>query len=109
MAGMPWFDAICHTFATLATGGFSTQNASMGAYYANPWIDWITIGFMVLAGVNFGLYYQLVNRRFMSVFRDPGAAPVSGDHCGGQCDHRRQHRGPARGADHRRDGDAGRE
>ena len=71
IAGMPWFDAICHTMATLATGGFSTQNASMGAYYANPWIDWITIGFMVLAGVNFGLYYQLVNRRFLAVFRDP--------------------------------------
>lgn len=71
IAGMTWFDSICHTFATLATGGFSTQNASMGAYYANPWIDWITVLFMVLAGVNFGLYYQLINRRFSAVFRDP--------------------------------------
>jgi len=71
IAGMPWFDSICHTFATLATGGFSTKNASMGAYYANPWIDWITIAFMVLAGINFGLYYQLINRRFSAVIRDP--------------------------------------
>ena len=71
MAGMPWFDSLCHTFATLATGGFSTQNASIGAYYANPWIDWITIVFMVLAGVNFGLYYQLIHRKWSAVWRDP--------------------------------------
>lgn len=71
LAGMDWFHALCHTFATLATGGFSTRNASMGAYYDSPWIDTITIVFMLLAGVNFGLYYQLVNRRFSAVYRDP--------------------------------------
>lgn len=71
LAGMPLFHAVCHTFATLATGGFSTKNASMGYYHAQPAIDLITITFMILAGVNFGLYYQLVNRKFVNVFRDP--------------------------------------
>ena len=69
-AGMNWFDAVCHTFATLATGGFSTHNTSIGAY--DSWsIDIITIVFMALAGVNFGLYYQLARRRFKSVWTDP--------------------------------------
>ncbi len=70
LAGMNWFDAVCHTFATLATGGFSTHNASIGGY--NSWmIDIITIIFMVLAGVNFGLYYQLARRRFDMIWKDP--------------------------------------
>lgn len=70
MAGMPLFHSVCHTFATLATGGFSTKNASIGYYHTQPAIDLITIAFMILAGVNFGLYYQLVNRKFVNVFRD---------------------------------------
>ncbi|MEZ6191273.1 MAG: potassium transporter TrkG [Phycisphaerales bacterium] len=70
LAGMTWFDAVCHTFATLATGGFSTHNASIGAF--DSWsVDVITIVFMVLAGANFGLYYQLARRRFRVVWRDP--------------------------------------
>ncbi len=67
---MSWFDSVCHTFATLATGGFSTHNASIGAY--DRWsVELITILFMVLAGVNFGLYYQLARRRFGAIWRDP--------------------------------------
>ncbi len=70
LAGMSWFEAVCHTFATLATGGFSTHNASIGAF--DSWaVDLITIVFMILAGVNFGLYYQLARRRFKNVWRDP--------------------------------------
>ena len=71
LAGMPWFDAVCHTLATLATGGFSTKNASIGYYYDTPSVDAITIVFMLLAGINFGLYYQLVNRRFKAIYKDP--------------------------------------
>jgi trk system potassium uptake protein TrkH len=71
LAGMESFDAVCHTFATLATGGFSTQNASLGQYHTTQMIDWITIAFMVLAGINFGLYYLVVNRKLTNVFRDP--------------------------------------
>lgn len=70
-AGMTLFDAVCHTFATLATGGFSTWNASIGHYAANDMIQIIVIVFMVLAGVNFGLYYQALNRRWRDVLRDP--------------------------------------
>lgn len=69
IAGMSWFDAVCHTFATLATGGFSTRNASVGAYDGAA-IRIIVVVFMVLAGVNFGLYYQLLRRQFRTVTRD---------------------------------------
>lgn len=69
LAGMTWFDSICHTFATLATGGFSTQNGSIGAY-GSPVIDVITIVFMALAGVNFGLYYYLIQGRPKLMWRD---------------------------------------
>ncbi len=71
IAGMGYFDAICHTFATLATGGYSTRNASLGAYADKPAIDIIAVVFMVLAGANFGLYYQLLRGRATAVWKDP--------------------------------------
>lgn len=55
--GMSLFDALCHTFGTLATGGFSTKNASIG-YYTNPLIPWVVTIFMFLSGANFALHYQ---------------------------------------------------
>ena len=55
LAGMPLFDALCHTFGTMATGGFSTKNASIAFY--GPAIQWIIIVFMFLAGTNFMLHY----------------------------------------------------
>lgn len=55
--GMTWFDAVNHSFATLATGGFSTKNASLAAF-DSPYIHWVTIGFMYLAGVNFALHFR---------------------------------------------------
>lgn len=70
IAGMSWFDAICHTFATLATGGFSTRDASVSAFQSVP-IETIIIIFMILAGINFGLYYQLIRGRIKSFFADP--------------------------------------
>jgi trk system potassium uptake protein TrkH len=70
-AGMTWFDAACHSLSDMATGGLSTRNASVGAYYDTAAVDLIVIVFMILAGVNFGLYYQLVNRNVKAVFRDP--------------------------------------
>ena len=70
LCGLDWFDSICHTFATLATGGFGTRNASVAAFDSLG-VDVIVIVFMVLAGVNFGLYYQLIRRRFGTVWRDP--------------------------------------
>lgn len=55
-AGMGIFDAVCHSFTTLATGGFSTKNASV-AYFDSPLIDTICTAFMFLAGVNYTLYF----------------------------------------------------
>ncbi len=56
IAGMPLFDSINHAFPTVATGGFSIKNASMG-YYNSPLLEYICIIFMVLGGTNFTLLY----------------------------------------------------
>lgn len=69
LAGMPLFDALCHTFGTMATGGFGTKNTSI-AYYPNPMIHVIIIVFMVLAGMNFNLHYALWKRNFAQLLRD---------------------------------------
>lgn len=53
---MDWFDAACHTFGTMATGGFSTKNASV-AHYDSAYVDWVITFFMVMAGTNFSLHY----------------------------------------------------
>lgn len=53
--GMSFFDSLCHTFGTMATGGFSTKTASIGAY--SPYIQWVVITFMFLAGANFILHF----------------------------------------------------
>lgn len=67
---MDLFDSVCHTFGTMATGGFSTQNASIGAYHASIMVDIIVIVFMVLAGMNFSLFYKLRRGRPLEVLRD---------------------------------------
>ncbi|MAE67781.1 MAG: potassium transporter [Phycisphaeraceae bacterium] len=69
-AGMNIFDAVCHTFATMATGGFSTAGASVGAFDSIA-IDTIVIVFMLLAGVNFGVYYLVLRGKARAAWRDP--------------------------------------
>jgi len=69
LAGMTWFDAVCHTFATMATGGFSTRDSSVGGYEPLS-VTIIIIVFMVLAGVNFGLYFQLIHGRLRAIWND---------------------------------------
>jgi trk system potassium uptake protein TrkH len=59
LGGMSVFDALCHTFGTVATGGFSTRNASIGAY-DSAYIDYVIIVFMLLAGTSFALHYRLL-------------------------------------------------
>ncbi|QDV66181.1 TrkH family potassium uptake protein [Crateriforma conspicua] len=54
--GMSLFDGLCHAFGTMATGGFSTYNASLGGFQS-PLIEYTTIVFMVIAGTNFTLLY----------------------------------------------------
>jgi len=67
--GMSFFDALCHAFATLATGGFSTRNASVGAYNS-AYIDGVITLFMFLAGVNFSLHYQALRGRLGEFWRN---------------------------------------
>jgi trk system potassium uptake protein TrkH len=69
VAGLSPFDAVNHAFTTLATGGFSTRNASVGAF-ASPAVEWIVIVFMALAGVNFVLHFRLLSRGPASVWQD---------------------------------------
>lgn len=59
VGGMSLFDALCHTFGTMATGGFSTRNASIAAYDSN-FIDWVIVVFMFLAGTNFIIHYRIL-------------------------------------------------
>ncbi len=56
--GMSWFDAINHAFSTISTGGFSTKNASLGAFNSSA-IYWITTLFMLLSGINFLAHLRL--------------------------------------------------
>jgi len=66
MGGMNWFDALCHSFSTIATGGFSTKQASI-AYWDSPYIQYIIILFMILSGVNFSLYYFAVTNKLNKI------------------------------------------
>ena len=69
LAGMPLFDAICHAFTTMPTGGFSTQNASIAAYNS-PLIQYIVIFFMFVAGINFTLHFRTITGNFTALFKD---------------------------------------
>jgi len=69
VAGMGPFDSICHSFATMATGGFSNHNASVGGY-ATPAVEWIIILFMFLAGANFSLHYLALTGRWRVYHKD---------------------------------------
>ena len=60
--GMDLFDALCHTFTTMATGGFSTKNNSI-AFYSNLWVQWALIFFMFVAGTSFSLHYLAFKKR----------------------------------------------
>ncbi|MDY0295702.1 MAG: potassium transporter TrkG [Acidobacteriota bacterium] len=69
VGGMNLFDAVSHAFATMATGGFSTRNASIQAFHS-PYLDGVITLFMFLAGVNFALHYRFLLGRFNAYWRD---------------------------------------
>ena len=76
LAGMGWFDAICHAFATLSLGGFSTRDASVGAF-SSPAIEAVIIVFMVLAAINFATHYVVFRERSLRpIWRDAEARGV---------------------------------
>ncbi|BCS87070.1 TrkH family potassium uptake protein [Pseudodesulfovibrio sediminis] len=68
--GMDFFDALCHTFGTMATGGFSTMNTSVAAF-DSAYIDYVITIFMLIAGVNFSLHFMLLKWRPAVMFKDP--------------------------------------
>ncbi|MCF8304580.1 MAG: TrkH family potassium uptake protein [Bacteroidales bacterium] len=63
--GMNLFNALCHAFGTMATGAFSTQNTSIAGY--SPYIQYVVILFMILAGTNFTIHYHALHRQFKKV------------------------------------------
>ncbi|SMP76953.1 trk system potassium uptake protein TrkH [Neorhodopirellula lusitana] len=69
LEGMSTFDALCHAFGTMATGGFSTYNRSLGGF-DSPLIETTTIAFMVLAGTNFTLMYLTLIGGWRKLVRD---------------------------------------
>lgn len=99
IGGMLPFDAVAHAFTTMSTGGFSPRNASIAAYQS-PFIQYVIIAFMYLAGINFALHYRALTRRPGVYGNDPewrlytviiaiatvillSAALLSGRHSGG--------------------------
>jgi trk system potassium uptake protein TrkH len=66
LGGMSFFDAICHSFTTMATGGYSTKPESI-AYFSSPYIQYVIIVFMFLAGTNFSLSYLAMHFRLKQV------------------------------------------
>ncbi|MGY0635839.1 MAG: TrkH family potassium uptake protein [Paraglaciecola chathamensis] len=70
-AGMDWFDALCHAFSTVAIGGFSNYDASLG-YFDSPWINIVCVVFLWIAALNFALHYAAASgRTLMGYFYDP--------------------------------------
>ncbi len=67
--GMSFFDAICNSFATVATGGFSTKQASIG-YWTSPYIQYVVAIFMLLSGINFSMFFLAYTRNFKKVIRN---------------------------------------
>lgn len=65
LGGMDLFDGLCHAFSTMATGGFSTQNDSIAGY--SPYIQYVIILFMIIAGTSFSLHYFLLKGQFSKV------------------------------------------
>lgn len=69
-AGMDIFDAVNHAFSVAATGGFSTRNASIGAYDSFA-VELVSVVFMLLGGMHFGLLYATFVERSLKLFRSP--------------------------------------
>ena len=78
IGGMSLFDAVCHSFATVATGGFSTKNDSVAGF--SPFIQYVIIIFMILSGMNFMLHILLRKGQFKQVFSNGGITVLSENH-----------------------------
>ena len=70
LCGMSSFDALCHAFSVAATGGFSTRTASIGAFHSTA-INLVTIVFMLLGSIHFGIIFIMFVRRTLRPLRNP--------------------------------------
>ncbi|MCQ8129524.1 TrkH family potassium uptake protein [Methylomonas rivi] len=78
LAGMGWFDAICHAFSTLSLGGFSTHDASIG-YYDSPAIELVITVFMLVGATNFATHYTALHNKHIKPYsQDPEFMPMLG-------------------------------
>jgi len=68
LGGMSLFDSVCHSFASAGTGGFSVKNTSI-AYYDSVYFDTVISVFIMLFGINFNIYYFLLTKNFISIFK----------------------------------------
>lgn len=76
LAGMNWFDAVCHAFSAMGLGGFSTHDASIG-YFDSPAIEAVLIVFMLLAAMNFATHFLAFRSRSLRAYRaDPEVLPM---------------------------------
>lgn len=71
-AGMPWFETFIHTFSTVATGGFSSRNTSIG-HFDNLPVEIIIFSFMIICGLNFGLLINVFKGNPKALFKDTEA------------------------------------
>jgi len=69
LGGMTLFDAVCHAFTTMPTGGFSTHNESV-THFGSLYVDVVIIFFMIMAGINFSLHYQMLRGRPLAFWKD---------------------------------------
>lgn len=78
LAGMNWFDAICHGFATMSLGGLSTHDANIG-YFNSPTIELVLIVFMLISAMNFAVHYLALHKFSLKPYlEDPEAIPMLG-------------------------------
>ncbi len=70
LGGLNFFEALCVTFGTMATGGYAPLNASIAAY-PSPYVQYVIIFFMLIAGTNFNLHYWALKGRPGHYFRNP--------------------------------------
>ncbi|HPT16017.1 MAG TPA: TrkH family potassium uptake protein [Kiritimatiellia bacterium] len=69
LGGMDWFDAVCHSFATLATGGFSTRTYSIADFHS-LYLEVVLTVFMLVGGINFALHYRLLRGEAFAWWKD---------------------------------------
>jgi trk system potassium uptake protein TrkH len=72
LGGMTWLDAAAHAFSTMGTGGFSTKSAGIAAWNS-PYLEWVCIVFMLIAGFNFSLLYRLFQGKCGDLIRNSEA------------------------------------